>query len=214
MGVRARAVACDWRPHVVRRTGESACEFAVVLFWIGRRLRLPMPATVLPTLAVLGAYLAVVQDRPAILRAALMAALDLVARPLFRRIGLLHTIALAALILLLWRPSSLLDSSFELSVVAAAVIAGLALPWMDRTSAPYFAGLAHLVAVSPQFAVFSVGVANPFGHPAESIVDRYRRAGVRLFRTDKDGAVTAMTDGDTLSVHSFAESRSQAFRTP
>ncbi len=54
---------------------------------------------------------------------------------------LLNTVALAALAILLWKPSSLTDSSFQLSFLAAGVIAALALPWMDRTSAPYRAGL-------------------------------------------------------------------------
>lgn len=130
--------------HVLVVAGLHVGAFAVVLFWICRQLRLPQAATIVVTLAGLAAYVAMVQDRPPILRAALMAALYLVARPLFRRIELLNTIALAGLILLVWRPASLLEPSFELSFLAAAVIAGLAVPWMDRTSAPYIAGLAHL----------------------------------------------------------------------
>src|SRR6202041_671453 len=86
----------------------------------------------------------IVQDRPPILRAALMVALYLCVRPFFRRVELLNTIAIAALILLIWKPPSLGDSSFQLSFLAAAVIAGLALPWMERSSAPYRAGLNHL----------------------------------------------------------------------
>src|SRR4029077_5900065 len=46
--------------------------------------------------------------------------------------------------ILIWRPSSLADSSFQLSFLAAAVIACLALPWLDRSSEPYRPGLAHL----------------------------------------------------------------------
>jgi competence protein ComEC len=96
------------------------------------------------TFLALAAYVGMVQDRPPILRAALMVALYLCARPFFRRVELLNTIALAALVILFWKPSLLMDSSFELSFLAAGVIAALALPWMDRTSAPYRAGLAHL----------------------------------------------------------------------
>ncbi len=99
---------------------------------------------------------------PAHLRAALMAALYLCARPLFRRVELLNTVALAALALLVWSPSSLADSSFQLSFLAAGVIAGLALPWMERTSAPYRAGLRHLGDVTrdgahpPKIAQFRI----------------------------------------------------------
>ena len=68
---------------------------------------------------------------------------------------------------------------------------------------------AFLEAVAPRVAVVSVGEANPFGHPAESILERYANAGTRLLRTDRDGAVTALTDGQTLSVHTFTEEHTQ-----
>jgi competence protein ComEC len=138
--------------HVLVVAGLHVGALVVFLFWLCRRLRLSMGATSFVTLLALAAYVGVVQDRPPILRAALMAALYLCARPLFRRVELVNTVALAALALLFWKPSSLADSSFELSFLAAGVIAGLALPWMERTSAPYRAGLAHLGDVTRDVA--------------------------------------------------------------
>jgi predicted membrane metal-binding protein len=91
-----------------------------------------------------------------------MAALYLFARPLFRRVDLLQTIAVAALAILIWKLSSLVGLSFQLSFLAAGVIAGLALPWMERTSAPYRAGLNHLgdvtrdMAHAPKIAQFRI----------------------------------------------------------
>jgi competence protein ComEC len=117
---------------------------AVFIFWLGRRLRFSVGAVSLLAILTLMAYVGMVQDRPPILRASLMVALYLCARPLFRRVELLNTIAAAALVILIWRPLSLADSSFQLSFLAAAVIACLALPWLDRSSEPYRAGLAHL----------------------------------------------------------------------
>jgi competence protein ComEC len=64
---------------------------------------------------------------------------------------------------------------------------------------------AFLAAVAPRVAVISVGETNSFGHPSENVVERYEHAGVRLLRTDRDGAVTALTDGQNLSVHAYAE---------
>jgi competence protein ComEC len=130
--------------HVLVVAGLHVGALVVFLYWIGRRLRLPSIAVALMTLVALAAYVGIVQDRPPILRAALIAAFYLCARPLFRRVELLNTISLAALAILLWKPSSLGDSSFQLSFLAAGVIAALALPWMERTSAPYRAGLRHL----------------------------------------------------------------------
>jgi competence protein ComEC len=130
--------------HVLVVAGLHVGALAVFFFWLGRKFRFSIGAASLVTLLALAAYVGMVQDRPPILRAALMVALYLCARPFFRRVELLNTIALAALVIMFWKPSLLLDSSFELSFLAAGVIAALALPWMDRTSAPYRAGLAHL----------------------------------------------------------------------
>ena len=130
--------------HVLVVAGLHVGALAVFFFWLGRKLRFSVGAASLVTFLALAAYVGMVQDRPPILRAALMVALYLCARPFFRRVELLNTIALAALVILFWKPSLLMDSSFELSFLAAGVIAALALPWMDRTSAPYRAGLAHL----------------------------------------------------------------------
>jgi competence protein ComEC len=62
-----------------------------------------------------------------------------------------------------------------------------------------------LAAVQPKVAVVSVGEDNPFGHPVPQVVERYRAAGIRFLRTDKDGAVTATTDGKTMTVKTYAE---------
>ncbi len=58
-------------------------------------------------------------------------------------------------------------------------------------------------ALRPQVAVVSVGRANRFGHPVPEVLDRYRRTGVDIFRTDRDGAVTVDTDGYSLDVRTF-----------
>jgi competence protein ComEC len=60
-------------------------------------------------------------------------------------------------------------------------------------------------AAGPSVAVVSVGEGNQFGHPVDSVVERYARAGVRFLRTDRDGAVTSVTDKHDLVMHTFAE---------
>jgi len=64
---------------------------------------------------------------------------------------------------------------------------------------------AFLDAVAPRVAVISVGETNPFGHPSDAVIQRYLERGIRLLRTDRDGSVTALTDGQTLTVHTFLE---------
>ena len=60
-----------------------------------------------------------------------------------------------------------------------------------------------LSAAHPAFAAISVGRDNSFGHPSPEVTERLEAAGVRVYRTDRDGAITASTDGSTLSVSTF-----------
>jgi competence protein ComEC len=55
----------------------------------------------------------------------------------------------------------------------------------------------------PAFAAISAGRDNSFGHPSPEVVERLEAAGVRVFRTDRDGAITATTDGQTMAVSTF-----------
>ena len=54
-------------------------------------------------------------------------------RIFFRQLELLNSAAIAALLLLVARPSALGDSSFQLSFLAIGCIGGLALPWLEAT---------------------------------------------------------------------------------
>jgi competence protein ComEC len=58
-------------------------------------------------------------------------------------------------------------------------------------------------ALSPAVAVVSAGRANHFGHPVPEVLERYRQAGAEVFRTDRDGAVTVDTDGESIDVLTF-----------
>jgi competence protein ComEC len=56
-----------------------------------------------------------------------------------------------------------------------------------------------LAAVQPRWAVISVGAYNSFGHPRKEILERLANAGVSVYRTDLDGAVTFYLDGRTVT---------------
>jgi competence protein ComEC len=62
-------------------------------------------------------------------------------------------------------------------------------------------------ALSPRAAIVSVGRSNTFGHPAPEVIDRYRRIGADVFRTDQDGAVSLHTDGYVVDIHTFTGRR-------
>jgi competence protein ComEC len=60
-----------------------------------------------------------------------------------------------------------------------------------------------LAAVRPQIGIISVGEANPYGHPSPELLERLQGAGVRILRTDRDGAVHVLTDGQRFEISCF-----------
>lgn len=71
----------------------------------------------------------------------------------------------------------------------------------------YSSSPAFVAAVHARYAVISVGRHNMFGHPAPSTIETLQRFGARVYRTDRNGAVTITTDGSTMSLSSMLVSR-------
>jgi len=140
-----RAEAADFQKtgvfHVLVVAGLHVGALAFALYWVGRKLRLSRVWTMLFTLTMLSAYVAVVEQRAPVLRAAMMAAIVVLGEFFYRRLELLNSAAVAALILLAAKPLALRDSSFQLTFVAIGCIAGLALPWLEKTVQPYVRAL-------------------------------------------------------------------------
>ena len=57
-----------------------------------------------------------------------------------------------------------------------------------------------LDAVSPQWAIFTVGYRNHFGHPKPEVVARYQERNIRLLRTDEAGAIALSVEKNALTV--------------
>jgi competence protein ComEC len=123
--------------HVLVVAGLHVGALAAFLFQAGRKLRLRPAWTVLFTLTILFSYVAVVEQRSPVLRAALMAVIIVLGRLFYRRLELLNSAGLAALILLIAKPLAIRESSFQLTFLAIGCIAGLAMPWLARTVEPY-----------------------------------------------------------------------------
>src|SRR5260370_33950286 len=89
------------------------------------------------TLTLLLAYVAVIEQRPPVLRAAMMAAIVVLGGFFYRRLDVLNSAAIAALVLVVAQPLALRDSSFQLTFLAIGCIAGLAAPWLEKNVQPY-----------------------------------------------------------------------------
>lgn len=56
-----------------------------------------------------------------------------------------------------------------------------------------------LEAVSPSYAIISVGSENPYGQPGARTLETIEDLGIKTFRTDCDGTIVCMTDGDNIA---------------
>jgi competence protein ComEC len=59
---------------------------------------------------------------------------------------------------------------------------------------------AFLDAVRPSVALIEVGAGNDYGHPNPGIVTHLARRGARVLRTDRDGDLAVMLDGQRMAV--------------
>lgn len=59
-------------------------------------------------------------------------------------------------------------------------------------------------AVAPQIALVSVGSENEYGHPCPAVLDRLVEAECRILRTDRDGTIHLISDGNSLWVRTCA----------
>jgi competence protein ComEC len=134
--------------HVLVVAGLHVGALAAFLLWAGRRLRLALFPRIFLTLAALAAYACIVEDRPPVLRAVLMAGIFLSAVLLYRRMDLINVAAIAALVMLAGRPSEITDASFLLSFSAIAAIGAIAVPAIEQSSQPYRRALEHLSDVT------------------------------------------------------------------
>jgi competence protein ComEC len=55
-----------------------------------------------------------------------------------------------------------------------------------------------VAVTNPQYAIISVGEYNHFGHPAPAVVKRWTANGAEVCRTDLDGAVLFVSDGEQV----------------
>lgn len=57
--------------------------------------------------------------------------------------------------------------------------------------------------VSPKYAVISAGEGNQYGHPHQVTLDKLNDAGVETYRTDLNGTVIIVTDGESFSIETL-----------
>ncbi len=130
--------------HMLVVSGFHLVIVAGCIAYIARRLRLPrVPATLL-TIAASLAYALFTGFATPVQRSLLMVTLYLLGRLVYREKSPLNTVGFAALCLLAASPRSLFDSSFQMTLLAVVVIAGVAAPLLQNTIHPYIEATRNL----------------------------------------------------------------------
>ncbi|HKQ91579.1 MAG TPA: ComEC/Rec2 family competence protein [Blastocatellia bacterium] len=70
----------------------------------------------------------------------------------------------------------------------------------------YATSARFLDAVAPEAAVISCAADNRYGHPARQTLDRLRKAGVKIYRTDLNGEIAIVADGNKFEIHPARQS--------
>lgn len=68
--------------------------------------------------------------------------------------------------------------------------------------------------VMPSLAVISVGADNSYGHPTDDTLSRLRDAGATIRRTDLNGDIYIISDGETVDVSSDRSATDDTLMTP
>jgi competence protein ComEC len=146
--------------HILVVSGMNVGILAFVVFWTLRRLRVSQLACSALTVALSAGYAWITDAGAPILRAALMLAIYLGARLLYRERSPLNAVGVAGLALLALDPRALFDPSFQLTFLSVIAIAGIAVPLLERTSEPWRRALRYLdspsydLTLAPRLAQF------------------------------------------------------------
>ncbi|MGB6630136.1 MAG: ComEC/Rec2 family competence protein [Terriglobales bacterium] len=139
--------------HVLVVSGMNLSILAFAIFWALRQFRIDPAVAAIATVVVSFAYAFVVGVGPPVWRAALMLAIYLGARLLYRERNMMNAIGAAALGVLIVDPHALFGASFQLTFLAVFIIAGIGSPILERTTLPYARGLRLLRAASYDFHI-------------------------------------------------------------
>lgn len=121
--------------HVLVISGLHITFLGGMVFVVARRFTKHKGAQFLVSVAILWAYTLAVGGELSVVRAALMFTFVILAPLLSRRANSLSALGGAAIALLVWRPTDLLDPSFQLTFVSVLAIVVLAWPLIQKASA-------------------------------------------------------------------------------
>ncbi len=73
-------------------------------------------------------------------------------------------------------------------------------------------GYDFVATVLPDYAAFTVGYRNRFGHPKKEVLQRYADSGAQLLRSDEDGAILVEMDARGMKVERYRKTHARYWR--
>ncbi|MGB8479279.1 MAG: DNA internalization-related competence protein ComEC/Rec2 [Acidobacteriaceae bacterium] len=112
-----------------------------LIFWLARKLRMGQASATLTAISLALPYAFLTGFAPPVQRALWLSAVYLFSRILYRERAALNAIGIASIGVLVHNPSALFDASFQMTFLAVLAIAGVAMPLIESTLAPYLRGV-------------------------------------------------------------------------
>lgn len=148
--------------HLLVVSGMSVAILAGFVLWTLRRTGVSDVTASVCSLLTIFAYAALTKQGAPVWRAALMFAVYLFTRLLYRKGAVMNALGAAALILLALNPAAVFGASFQMSFLCVILLAGIVAPVLSRTTSPYLRGLRSLDALAydrslpPKIAQFRI----------------------------------------------------------
>jgi competence protein ComEC len=150
--------------HLLVVSGLHLAIFSGLVFWMARRLRLRRVWATALTLALSFGYAVFTGFGQPVQRSLWMVSLYLLARLLWRDKERMNAIGVAALTMLAMHPAALMDTGFQMTLLAVFAVAGVAVPVLERSFGPYLRALDRIkvlridMSLPPNLAQFRVTV--------------------------------------------------------
>jgi competence protein ComEC len=148
--------------HLLVVSGLHLGLFTALVFGAGKQLGLRRLPLTLLTLLLSLAYALLTGFGQPVQRAFAMAALYLIGRLIFRERSRLNSLGFAALCLLMLDPHALFDAGLQMTLLTVVAVAGIAIPLLERSTAPFLLATRSIALVGmdtafePRLAQFRV----------------------------------------------------------
>jgi competence protein ComEC len=90
-----------------------------------------------------------------------------------------------------------LESTRELALVESALLTRVDIQKVGHHGSKSSSSLPFMLAIRPETSLISCGQNNKFEHPHQETLSTLAELGVQLWRTDHDGDIKIISDGDT-----------------